>query len=82
MNPITSLIELLLSIYILLIFAHVLLSWIPLDRSNPLVDQVVRFIYAATEPVLAPIRNMLPPMPLDLSPMIVILVISLLMRLL
>ncbi|MBL8131489.1 MAG: YggT family protein [Anaerolineae bacterium] len=82
MNPITSLIETFLSIYILLIFAHVLLSWVPLDRSNPLVDQVVRFIYSATEPVLQPIRRMLPPMPVDFSPMIVILVITLLMRLL
>ncbi|MBK8021354.1 MAG: YggT family protein [Chloroflexi bacterium] len=81
MNSITSLIDMLLSLYLLLIFANVLLSWIPLDRSNPTVDQVVRFIYTATEPVLKPIRNALPPMPLDLSPLIVILAITLIQRL-
>ncbi len=56
-----------------LILARVFLSWIPIGRDNP----VIRFIYALTEPILAPIRNMLqksplggPGMILDFSPVI------------
>jgi YggT family protein len=81
MNMIGSFISFLLSLYTLLILARVLMSWFPLDTSNPTVAQIVQFIYGVTEPVLRPIRNLLPPMPFDLSPMIVILLISLLTRL-
>lgn len=74
--------------YILMIFqfillARVLLSWFPdVDRSN----QIIRFLYDVTEPVLEPIRNalrnVLPPnLPLDLSPLIVFFIISILLRL-
>jgi YggT family protein len=71
-----------LTVFELILLARVLMSWFPLDRSNPTVDKVVRFIYGVTEPVLKPIRDLLPPMPIDLSPLIVFLIISLLMRLL
>ena len=56
-----------------LILARVFLSWIPIGMNNP----IIRFIYALTEPILAPIRNMLrksplggPGMILDFSPII------------
>lgn len=56
-----------------LILARVFLSWIPISRDNP----IIKFIYALTEPILAPIRNMLqksplggPGMILDFSPII------------
>jgi YggT family protein len=69
-----------LQIYQLIILGRVLLSWIPnVDYNNP----VVRFLYQATEPVLAPIRNVLPPMSgIDLSPLVVFFAISILMRIL
>ena len=69
-----------LQIYQFILLARVLLSWLPnIDHSNP----IVQFLYKATEPVLAPIRNALPPMNgLDLSPLVVIIGISLLTRLL
>jgi len=69
-----------LQIYQFILLARVLLSWLPnVDHSNP----IVQFLYQATEPVLAPIRNALPPMNgLDLSPLVVIIGISLLTRLL
>ena len=38
-----------------LIFARVIISWLPIDRDNP----IVQFIYQVTEPVLAPIRNLI-----------------------
>jgi YggT family protein len=71
--------------YILVIFqfillARVLLSYFPnFDRSNP----IVRLLYDVTEPVLAPIRNMLPRTGMiDFSPLIVFLIITVLMRVL
>ncbi len=69
-----------LQIYQLILLARVLMTWIPnLDHSNP----IARFLYQATEPVLAPIRSALPPMGgIDLSPLVVFLGISVLMRLL
>lgn len=74
-----------LLIYVLTIFqfvllARVLLSWFPnVDRSNP----IIRLLYDITEPVLRPVRQMLPQTGMmDLSPLIVFLIISVLMRLL
>jgi len=66
--------------YQLLLLARVLMSWIPnLDYNNP----IVRFLYQATEPVLAPIRSAIPPLGgIDLSPLLVFLAISVLMYLL
>lgn len=68
----------LLVFFQLILLARVLMTWLPnLDRSNPLI----RFVFNVTEPVLQPIRNVLPQnMGLDFSPLIVFLVISLLMR--
>ena len=68
-----------LQVYQLVLLARVLMSWIPnLDPNNP----IARFLYRATEPVLAPIRNALPPLGgIDLSPLVVFLGISVLMQL-
>lgn len=54
-----------------LIIARVLLSWFRLDPYHP----IVRFIYETTEPILAPLRRMMPrgTMPLDFSPIVAIL---------
>lgn len=67
-----------LQVYQLILLARVLMTWMPnLDYSNP----IARFLYQATEPVLAPIRSALPPMGgIDLSPLVVFLGISVLMR--
>jgi YggT family protein len=81
MFQIVQLIIWVLTIYQLIIIARVLLSWFPLDQANPTVMSIVRFIMNATEPVLRPIRERLPSMPFDLSPLIVIIILTLLMRL-
>jgi YggT family protein len=67
-------------IFELVLLARVLLSWFPnVDRSNP----VIRLLYDITEPVLRPVRDMLPQTGMmDLSPLIVFLIIQVLMRLL
>jgi YggT family protein len=58
------------------IFVRIVLSWFPIQPDSPMAT-VYRFVYALTEPVLGPVRRVVPGigfggMGLDLSPMIVI----------
>lgn len=72
---IVLLLNLALSVYSFILLARVLMTWFPnVDPYHP----VVRFLYQATEPVLAPVRQLLPPMAgFDFSPVIVLVAISL-----
>ncbi len=65
-----------LLIYMWIVIIRALISWVSPSPYNP----IVRFLYRATEPVLRPVRRLLPigGMGLDFSPLIVILVIYLL----
>ena len=74
----------LLELYLLIIFARIVLSWFPLSPDGPMAG-VARVLYALTEPVLGPLRSMLPPVQLggaglDLSPLVVVFVILLLLH--
>ncbi len=72
----TALINMALMIFELLILARILLSWFPnVDHSNPLI----RLVNDATEPILRPIRNMMPQTGMfDFSPIFVLLIIQVL----
>jgi YggT family protein len=63
----------LLSLLILAIFARSIISWFVRDERNPFV----RTLYDLTEPVLAPIRRVIPPIGgmIDITPMIAIIVL-------
>ena len=63
----------LLNIYMWLVIARAILSWVNPDPYNP----IVRFLYVTTEPVLYRIRRSLPlPMVgIDLSPIVVFVAI-------
>ena len=57
------------------IFIRVLLSWFPIDPRNPLVT----LLYDVTEPILEPLRRVIPRMGMfDLSPLVALLLIQLL----
>lgn len=59
MNPVIQAISLLLQVYSYVLLARALVSWIPnLDPYNP----IVQFLYQITEPVLEPIRKLVPPL--------------------
>ena len=63
----------------LLLIAGALISWVNPDPSNP----VVRILSRLTDPILSPIRKLLPPMGgMDFSPLIAILAIQFVVRLL
>lgn len=68
-----------LRIYFWVILIRALLSWVSPDPYNP----IVRALVAVTEPVLAPLRRLVPPRKLggiDLSPLIALLLIEFLIN--
>ena len=70
---IATILDYVLAIYKWLIIIAALISWVNPDPYNP----VVRFLYNVTEPALRPIRRLIGYRlgPIDISPIIVILVI-------
>jgi YggT family protein len=75
---IANLIQIAVLAVTLLVLARVVLSWFdPAGRS-----EAARFVIAATEPFLGPIRRALPPTgAIDLSPFIVLIVLGAVWRL-
>lgn len=71
-----------IGVYILLLFVYILTSWVRLPYS-PTLNRVQRFLYDVCDPYLRIFRRVLPPLgPLDLSPMIGVVVLILIDRLL
>jgi YggT family protein len=67
----------LLSIYLILIIARVVFSWSQLSYRN----RLMRFLVNATEPLLGPLRRMLPPLGwIDISPLVAGLIIWFLLQ--
>lgn len=66
-----KMVELILSVLYWLILIRALISWVNPDPFNP----VVQFLTRTTEPILQPIRRFLPPMGIDISPIIAFLAI-------
>ncbi len=70
-----------LNIFVLLLMARILLSWVRVGYDSPL-RPLADFVFRATEPVLAPVRNVLPQSgPFDFSPIIVFFAITLIRNL-
>jgi len=73
---------LLLQAFAAVVFARVILEWLPVPDEHP-AGRVRRWLRVVTQPVLAPIRALIPPLrvgsaAIDLSPVIVILLLNLL----
>jgi YggT family protein len=69
----------LLDLYSFIVFVSVALSWLRLSPENP----VVRVTSALTEPLLGPLRRVIPPVGgFDISPLVLLLSIQLVKRLL
>ena len=67
-----AIVQALFEVYSFILLARVLLSWFPMDPDNP----IVRVLHQLTEPLLAPIRRILPPAGmLDLSPIVGFIII-------
>jgi YggT family protein len=74
-SSIQSFISVFTGVYVLLIFAYILTSWIRLPYS-PTLNRIQRFLYDVCEPYLRIFRRILPPLgPLDISPIIAVFVL-------
>lgn len=78
--PLIQVVDVVLNMYVWVVVASVVLSWLTafnvINSSNKAVYMVSDFVYRVTEPVLRPIRNVLPNFgTVDLSPIALILII-------
>jgi YggT family protein len=65
---------LLAQLYVFVLFARAILSWFPISSDSPFIP-VARFLNLVTEPVLAPVRRIIPPLGMfDVSFIVVLLV--------
>lgn len=78
LTAIAQVLDYLLWVYMWILIGRVIVSWVNADYHNP----IVRFLYAATEPVLDPVRRRMPLSAggLDLSPLLVWIAIVFLQR--
>ncbi|KKX27762.1 YggT family protein [Rhizobium sp. LC145] len=73
-------IDLALNLYTWVLIASAIFSWLyafnVINSRNQFVDAIGRFLYNITEPVLRPIRRIMPDLGgIDISPIIVLLII-------
>ena len=80
MRAVLDVVMLALNIYTWLLIASAVMSWLiafnVINTGNQFVASIWEFLYKITEPVLRPIRNMLPNLGgIDISPIILLLLI-------
>ena len=76
-NALAYVLDFILTVYMYILIARAILSWVNPDPYNPIVS----FLYRATEPVLYRVRRVLPDLGgLDLSPLLVLLAIFFLQK--
>ena len=69
-------------VYVLLIFAYILMSWFRLPYS-PWLNRIQRFLYDVCEPYLRIFRRFVPQIgPIDLSPMVAVIALLVLQNVL
>lgn len=81
---VVSIVRWVIEAYVVVLFLRAILSWFPISQGSALVP-AQRVLMAATEPVLAPMRRVIPPLRmggayLDLSIIIVIVVLEVVSR--
>ncbi len=77
-----SLLILALSIYLYVLFARIILSWVTMFWTPPSsLTPVIRVIYDLTEPIMGFFRKIIPPIGgFDLSPIIIFIIIRVLIQ--
>jgi uncharacterized protein YggT (Ycf19 family) len=81
-DQIRSFVDIFIAVYILVILAYIITSWIRLPYS-PWLNRIQRFLYDVCDPYLRIFRRIVPPLgPLDLSPMLAVIVLIALRELL
>jgi YggT family protein len=81
-SKVETFVDVFITVYTFVIFAYIITSWLRLPYS-PTLNRIQRFLYDVSEPYLRLFRRFLPSFgPLDLSPMIAIIVLWLVDRVL
>jgi YggT family protein len=85
MRAVLDIVIIVLDLYVWLLIASAILSWLiafnVVNTRNQFVAGVSEFLFRITEPLLAPIRNIMPNLGgLDISPIILILIILFIQR--
>ena len=85
MRAVLDIVTIVLDLYVWLLIASAILSWLiafnVVNTRNQFVSAIAEFLFRITEPVLGPIRRALPSLGgLDISPIILILIIMFLQR--
>lgn len=79
MNLLADFVNLFFYLLSLAVLARVLLSWVRVSPYHPAVD----FLYRITEPILAPLRRVIPPVGMmDISPIIAMLLLQIIQQVL
>jgi uncharacterized protein YggT (Ycf19 family) len=66
-------------VYTFLILVRVILSWVNVNPYRRLDDPLIRLLNRATEPVLAPLRRIIPPIggAIDITPIVSMILLEL-----
>ena len=73
LSALAQLLQMVFQIYTLILIVRVLITWVNPDPFNP----VVQFLSRVTDPVLEPLRRVIPPLgPIDLSPVVALLLLQ------
>ena len=79
-STVESFVDVFIGVYILLILAFIIMSWVRLPYSVWL-NRIQRFLYDICDPYLRVFRRFVPPVgPLDLSPMLAVIVLIVLQQ--
>jgi YggT family protein len=79
MSVLITVVSLAFQIYEFIILIRVLLSWINPDPFRPTLDHpLIRILYRITDPVLAPLRRIIPPIggTVDISPVVALIILE------
>lgn len=85
MSAVVYAISLLFQVYEFLLFIRVLLSLVNIDPRRPAIDHpLVRVLQRITDPVLVPLRRLIPPIGgvIDISPVVALFILEIVRRLL
>jgi YggT family protein len=81
-DAIQNFLNVFIGVYVLVILVYIITSWIRLPYS-PWLNRVQRFLYDVCDPYLRLFRRIVPPLgPLDLSPMLAVIVLLVVQQLL
>jgi YggT family protein len=81
-GTVQNFLDVFITVYILVILAYIITSWIRLPYS-PTLNRIQRFLYDVCDPYLRLFRRVVPPLgPLDLSPMLAVIVLLVVQQLL